>query len=452
MDRPSRRRFIQTVGATSTLFAGCLEDSNETELTEPGDAPEYEWSEPSWEPADGVPTETDVESTTVVSGLEIPWDLTFADDDAFVTERDGGVRRFDADSMREDAQLEAADGEVILEATDLPDRSAPGEGGTLGLAVHPSYPDELALFVYYTVDTGEIENRVVRYDLETEDLEPILEGIPGATTHNGGRITFGPQDDLWVTTGDAETPALTQDPSSLAGAILRVTTDGDPVSGNPNFGDESDSRTYSLGHRNPQGIDFCPDGVPFVAEHGPVARDEISIVNPGGNYGWDVLRGGPDDPEYEAYGDGEYDEVTPPVLNTGPDKTWAPSGIDFYDSDTIPNWKNRLFVCGLTSETLYAVSLSRDDEFSRTGNEAESNGSETSNGDGSEETRDDGEWLDDRLTATAQPLFGDEYGRLRHVEQGPDGTLYLLTSNRDGRADGEFPLADDDRIVRLEPS
>ncbi|GAB7020532.1 PQQ-dependent sugar dehydrogenase [Halostagnicola bangensis] len=451
MNRPSRRRFIQTVGATSILFAGCLEDSNETELAAPGDAPEYEWSEPSWEPADGVPAEADVESTTIVSGLEIPWDITFADDDAFVTERDGGVRRFDADAMGEDEQLEAADGEMILEADDLPGRSAPGEGGTLGVAVHPSYPDEPDLFVYYTVETGEVENRVVRYDLETEDIGPIIDGIPGATTHNGGRITFGPEDDLWVTTGDAETPALTQDPSSLAGAILRVTADGDPASGNPDFGDESDSRTYSLGHRNPQGIDFCPDEFPFAAEHGPVARDEVSIVDPGGNYGWDVVRGGPDDPEYEAYGDDEYDEVTPPVLNTSPDETWAPSGIVFYDGDAISNWENRLFVCGLPSATLYAVTLSRGDESSSNGTGAVNDESETSNGDG-EGTRYDEGWLDDRLTATAQPLFEGEYGRLRHVEQGPDGALYLLTSNRDGRADGGFPLEGDDRIVRLEPS
>ncbi len=444
MNRPSRRRFLQTVGVASILFAGCLEDSAETELAAPGDAPEYEWSEPSWEPADGAPAEADVESSTVVSGLEIPWDITFADDDVFVTERDGGVRRFDADAMGEDEQLEAVDGEVILEAGDLPDRSAPGEGGTLGVAVHPSYPDESDLYVYYTVDTGEIENRVVRYDLETGNLEPIIDGIPGATTHNGGRITFGPGDDLWVMTGDAETPSLTQDPGSLAGAILRVTPDGDAATANPDFGDESDSRTYSLGHRNPQGIDFCPDGIPFAAEHGPVARDEVSIVDPGGNYGWDVVRGGPDDPEYEAYGDDEYDEVTPPLLNTGSDETWAPSGIDFYDGDTIPNWENRLFVCGLTSETLYAVTLSSGDGGAET-----ENGTESEVGGG---TRFDDNWLDGRLTATAQPLFEDEYGRLRHVEQGPDGALYLLTSNLDGRADGGFPLAEDDRIIRLEAS
>ncbi|KDE60475.1 glucose sorbosone dehydrogenase [Halostagnicola sp. A56] len=438
MDRPSRRRLLQTAGAVSILAAGCLRGSTQTELAEPGDAPGYEWSEPDWEPAEGVPSEADVEPTTVVSGLEIPWDLTFADTDAFLTERDGGVRRFDADAMSEERGLEPAAGETVLAAEDLPDRSAPGEGGTLGVAAHPSYPDEPALFVYYTVDTGEIENRVVRYDLEREALSPIVEGIPGAAIHNGGRIEFGPDGNLWVTTGDAETPSQTQDPGSLAGAILRVTPDGDAVTGNPDFGDGSDPRTYSLGHRNPQGIDFGPDGTAFAAEHGPTSRDEVSIVDPGGNYGWDVVRGGPGDPEYGTYGD-EHDRATPPLLNTGPETTWAPSGIVFVDGDAIPNWKNRLFACGLASQTLYAVTLIVPDDSS-------------SSVDGDEGIVYDHNWLDDRLTAIAHPLFEGKYGRLRHVEQGPDGALYLLTSNRDGRAGGEFPRPVDDRIVRLERS
>ncbi|SDJ64117.1 PQQ-dependent sugar dehydrogenase [Natronorubrum texcoconense] len=439
---PTRRRVLAATGCSLAPLAGCLTgvDSDGLELVTPEATPDDDWSEPDWRPADATPTEDDVDATTVVAGLEIPWDLTFADDDAFLTERDGGVRRFDADALAaaDETPLGPDDGETILEAEDLPDRAAPGEGGTLGIAVHPDYPDASELFVYYTTDDDGTGNRVVRYDLEGDDLETILDDIPGATTHNGGRIAFGPDDALWVLTGDAEEPALTQDPGSRAGAVLRVTPDGDPASESVDWGDDGDPRTYTLGHRNPQGIAFTPQGTPVIAEHGPVARDELSILRPGGNYGWDLLRGGPNDPDYDGYD--EHDEATPPVVNTGPETTWAPSGLAFYDDETIETWENHVFVAGLTSNALYAVALQPADDGAE--NSAES-------GDG---TRYDDDWLDDRFEATAHTLFEGEFGRIRHVEPGPDGLLYILTSNRDGRAGDGFPLEDDDRIVRLDPA
>lgn len=437
MGAPTRRRVLAATGCSIAL-AGCLLGSNSAvdELTVPETTPDDDWSEPEWRPAEGVPSEDDVTPTTAVAGLEIPWDLTFAADDAFLTERDGGVRRFDATALATESDLSPGDGEVILEADALPDRSAPGEGGTLGIAAHPEYPDRAELFVYYTVDDGEVGNRVVSYDLESETLEPLLEEIPGATTHNGGRITFGPDGYLWVVTGDAEEPALTQDPSARAGAVLRLTPDGEPAPGNPDWGTDSDRRTYTLGHRNPQGIAFTPQGTPVLAEHGPSARDEVSLLRPGGNYGWDLVRGGPDDPEYGSYD--EYDDATPPVVNTGPETTWAPSGIAFYDDDAITPWENHVLVCGLRSNALYALALRPADETLEAGDEGG--------------TRYDAPWLDDRFTATVHTLFEGQYGRLRHVEPGPDGSLYLLTSNRDGRARGAFPGADDDRIIRLDPS
>ncbi|WP_440764573.1 PQQ-dependent sugar dehydrogenase [Natronorubrum sp. DTA7] len=441
----TRRRVLAVTGFSLAPLSGCLTDfgSDDLGLATPEATPDDDWSEPDWRPADATPAEDDVDATTVVAGLEIPWDLAFADDGAFVTERDGGVRRFDADELAETdgTPLGPDDGETILEAEDLPDRAAPGEGGTLGIAVHPDYPDTSELFVYYTIDDGGTGNRVVRYDLETEDLEPILDDMPGAATHNGGRIAFGPGGALWVLTGDAEKPALTQDPGSRAGAVLRVTPDGDPVSEPVDWGDEGDPRTYTLGHRNPQGIDFTPQGTPMIAEHGPAARDELSILRPGGNYGWDVVRGGPDDPEYDSYD--EHDEATPPVVNTGPETTWAPSGLAFYDDDAIEAWTNHVLVAGLGSNALYAVAL-----------RPAGDGVDESNGesDADDGTRYADDWLDDRFEATAHTLFEGEFGRLRHVEPGPDGALYLLTSNRDGRASGEFPLEDDDRIVRLDPA
>ncbi|ELZ18030.1 glucose sorbosone dehydrogenase [Haloterrigena salina JCM 13891] len=442
MNAPTRRRLLAAAGVAIPAFAGCFTESRSdaTELATPESVPADDWSEPDWRPADAVPNEGDVAATTVVSDLAIPWDLTFADGDAFVTERDGGVRRFDADALAEDADLGADDGETVLESASLPDRASPGEGGTLGVAAHPDYPDTPDLFAYYTADDGAVSNRVVRYDLEADALETVLEGIPGSSIHNGGRIAFGPDDHLWVLTGDAREPALTQDPGSRAGAVLRVTPEGEPHPENPDWGDDGDRRTYSLGHRNPQGLDFTPQGTPILAEHGPGARDEVSILRPGGNYGWDIVRGGPDDPEYGSYD--EYEAATPPVVNTGPETTWAPSGLAFYDDGAIEPWTNTVLVCGLASSALAVVGLTP---------RSDSDGGDEGSPDETDGVRYDADWLDDRFTATVHRLFADEWGRLRHVEPGPDGSLYLLTSNRDGRADGPFPRASDDRIVRLDP-
>ncbi|WP_265111818.1 PQQ-dependent sugar dehydrogenase [Halosolutus halophilus] len=433
MSPPTRRQYLLAMGSAATL-AGCLGPllDDDLELATPESVPEDDWEPPDWEPAADAPVEDDVSATTVVTDLEIPWDLTFAGDDAFVTERDGGVYRFATDALTSEAGLTPADGDRVLDGDDLPDRAAPGEGGTLGVAAHPDSPDRSGLFVYYTVDDGDLSNRVVRYDRDGDDLEPIVEGIPGARIHNGGRIAFGPNDDLWVLTGDAGAPASAQDPGSLAGAVLRTTPDGDPVAANPDWGADGDPRTYTLGHRNPQGIDFTPEGRPIVTEHGPQARDEVAVIQPGGNYGWNVARGGPDDPQYGNYA--EYDDATPPIVNTG-ETTWAPSGLTFYDGDSIANWQYRLLVAGLVSNTLYAVSL-----FTERVPTFESG------------VAFDAPWLDDRFTAIAHPLFDGAYGRLRHVDQGPAGALYLLTSNRDGRASGEFPRDRDDRIVRLDPA
>ncbi|QSW99242.1 PQQ-dependent sugar dehydrogenase [Haloterrigena alkaliphila] len=442
MNACTRRRLLAAVGL-SIAIAGCSTGSepDARELATPESVPDDDWSTPEWRPGEGTPAEDDVVATTVVAGLEVPWDLAFADGDAFVTERDGGVRRFDASALAEDAALGPDGGETVLPGDALPNRSAPGEGGTLGVAVHPDYPDPAAVFVYYTVDENGIGNRLVRYDLEADDLEPVLEGIPGASIHNGGRIAFGPEGALWVLTGDADDPALAQDPGSRAGAVLRIAPDGDPHPRNPDWGADGDRRTYTLGHRNPQGIDFTPQGRPVIAEHGPSARDEVSVLRPGGNYGWDIVRGGPDDSEYGSYD--AYDDAAPPVVNTGPGTTMAPSGIAFAD-DAVGFWENRLLVAGLASSALHVVTLSPD-----AGDDGD-DGDGAANGGDESGVRYDAPWLDDRFTATVNTLFDGAFGRLRHVEPGPDGSLYLLTSNRDGRASGAFPREGDDRIIRLE--
>jgi glucose/arabinose dehydrogenase len=316
----------------------------------------------------------------------------------------------------------------VLGGGELPDRTGPGEGGTLGVAVHPDYPDPRAVFVYYTTD-DDLRNRVVRYDVDAGKLTTVVDRIPAAKYHNGGRITVGPDDHLWVLAGDARTGELAQDATSPGEAVLRVTLAGDPAPGTPAFGDGADPRLYTVGHRNPQGLSFTPNGEPLVAEHGPSARDEVSALRPGHNYGWNVARGNDGDLQYEPCA--EHERFIPPLVNTG-DATSAPSGTGFYSGDAIPAWRNRLFVAGLRSQALYAVALAR--------------------GGGPEGGRRfDAGWLDDRYTATAHELYAGEHGRPRHAEQGPDGALYLLTSNRDGRVLQGFPTEADDRVVRVAP-
>ena len=259
------------------------------------------------------------------------------------------------------------------------------------------------MFVYYTAD-DDLRNRVVRYDVDAGELTTVVDRIPAAKYHNGGRITVGPDDHLWVLAGD-------------------------PAPGTPAFGDGADPRLYTVGHRNPQGLSFTPDGEPLVAEHGPSARDEVSALRPGHSYGWNVARGNDGDLQYEPCA--EHERFIPPLVNTG-DATSAPSGTGFYSGDAIPAWRNRLFVAGLRSQALYAVTLAR--------------------GGGPEGGRRfDAGWLDDRYAATAHELYAGEHGRPRHAEQGPDGALYLLTSNRDGGVLGGFPTEADDRVVRVAP-
>jgi glucose/arabinose dehydrogenase len=425
MDRPTRRSLLASGAAGLAAVAGCLAGSPDQRPTAEGTG---SWPEtPTWEPASGSPRDAEVAAVTAVRNLSVPWDLAFADGDAYLTERTGPLLRFDAATLRDGTDEPVETATTVLRGSELPDRTGPGEGGTLGVAIHPDYPDPRVVFVYYTA-ADDLRNRVVRYDIDADELTTVVDGIPAAKWHNGGRITVGPEGHLWVLTGDAREGARAQDPESLAGGVLRVTLEGEPAPDNPDFGAGADPRLYTVGHRNPQGISFTSDGEPLLAEHGPSARDEVSALRPGHNYGWNVSRGD-GGIRYESYADNE--AFTPPLVNTG-EATWAPSGTTFYTGEAVPAWRNRLFVAGLRSQTLYAVTLSRD-----------------GGPDGGR--RFGADWLDDRYTATAHEFYAGEYGRLRHVQQGPDGALYLLTSNRDGRVAQEFPKETDDRVVRVEP-
>lgn len=339
-------------------------------------------------PAD-APTELVLE--TVLTGLDVPWGLTFSPDgDLWLTERPGRIRVLSAGVLHT-----------------LTDTAAIGESGLHGIALHPAFPAEPYVFVYQTYAAGRgLRNRVLRFRYDEAgtaltEQTVLIDDIPGGQIHNGGQITFGPDGLLYITTGDAAAPELAQDPASLAGKILRIAPDGTIPADNP-FG--PDSPVWSYGHRNPQGLAFHPEtGQLYSTEHGSSGLDELNLIEPGRNYGWPEVRGldhGPYAGPLEVY-----------------DPTTPPGGAAFYTGPHKP-WQHSLFfgTLGFSTESgrhLRRVALA-----------------------------DDG-----RTVLASEPLYVNEFGRIRAVAMGPDGCLYFGTSNRDGRNRGPHP--EDDRIMRV---
>jgi len=436
----TRRRHLRRLGGVLALssVAGCVGrltagDTAPLGGHDPSVAHERTaGTETPWEPPTAPPP-TDFEVEVLAENLAIPWDLSFAPSgELFVSERAGRVRRYDAGELR-----------TVVEPPDLVDTEAlppgsdeqrwrldGGEGGLLGITVHPTYPDPPLLYVYYTAKGGRRwRNRVVAFDATKpgDGPWPVVDGIPAHTYHNGGRIAFGPSNYLWVTTGDAdpsiENAERTRDPSSLAGTVLRVTPAGDPPADDGQQG--GDPRVHTYGHRNPQGVAWLPDGTPVATEHGPGGGDEVSILRSGQAHGWPDVR---TDDAFDSYAGSDY----APPLAVADD--WAPSGAVFYTGDDVPGLRNRLLVGGLRSQRVIAVTLARDplpDGYAK---------------------YHDGEAFDDAYRAASTPLLDGEFGRIRTLEQGPDGGLYALTSNRDGRAGDGFPTGRDDRLLRIRPA
>ena len=260
-----------------------------------------------------------------------------------------------------------------------------GEGGLLGLAVRSPAADKV--YAYYTAAT---DNRVVVFDFDGSTLSnerTILGGIPKGFIHNGGRIAFGPDGYLYVATGETGQPELAQDRGSLAGKILRITTRGTPAPGNP----EPGSPVWSYGHRNVQGLAWDTDGRLWASEFGQEDVDELNLIEPGKNYGW---------PQCE--GDCDIPGTTNPKATWSPTSTSSPSGLAIVDGSA--------WVAALRGQTLYEVPL---------------------RGDRAEKPR---AW------------FGEELGRLRDVVETPDGNLWVVTNNTDGRGQ---PNSGDDRIVEV---
>ncbi|MFC6940332.1 PQQ-dependent sugar dehydrogenase [Salinirubellus sp. GCM10025818] len=444
---PTRRELLAALGtgATATGLAGCTgyvggdtRTPTATATATPEASDELEsWSRygPDWE----APTDSPLQGVSfepIVTKLKVPWDFAFApNDDLFVTERVGRILRVENGVADVVAEPEAV---VDASAIDPGDEggwwSTGGEDGLLGVAVHPAYPDQPYVYAYYTYRDEEAPagqyNRVVRYDVTAEDVagteEIVVDEIPAEQYHNGGRLAFGPRDYLWVTCGDGGQPEKSTDPSFLGGKVLRVQPSGEAAPENPEW-DGGDPRVFTIGHRNPQGVTWLPDGTPVVTEHGPGGRDEVNVLEAGANYGW------PDARRADGYRGTDFHR---PVVNTG-NRTWAPTGCVFYTGDAVPAWRNRLMIGALRGQHVNAVTLSPPE-------------TDLPPMDGGDARRFDADWLDPRFVATSHKLFRNELGRVRCIGQGPDGNAYGITSNRDGRAEGEaFPREEDDVLVRF---
>lgn len=311
-------------------------------------------------PTSTPPTSTPPATATIATGLPVPWGLAFLPDGtALVTLRDQGE------------VLHVAEGVAPASAGRIAGVEPGGEGGLLGIAVSPTFASDRTVFVYFT---SAADNRVMRMTYNGTTLTPgpvIVAGIPKAGNHNGGRLAFGPDGFLYISTGDAGEKSSSQSKASLGGKILRVTALGAPAPGNPFPG----SRVWSLGHRNVQGMAWSKTGSMYASEFGQNTWDELNRIVPGGNCGWPVVEG-----------IGRRSGFVDPI------RQWrtadaSPSGIAVGADGAI-------YMAALRGLSLWRIPLNAAGQ-----------------------------------AATPQRLLQERYGRLRAVVSAPDGRLWLVTNN-----------------------
>lgn len=362
------------------------------------------------------PATPEIALETVASGLVTPWAMSFAPDGRiFVTERPGRVRVVDQSGVRPEPW-------AVVDVVPIEYRT---EGGLLGIAVAPDFQTTGYVYVVATfVDKGVLSNKVLRFtDREGKgvDRTVVIDGLPSVRaepgaeqaihTHLGGALGFGPDGMLYVTVGDVTQPELAQDPASLAGKLLRYRADGTVPPDNPTPG----SPVYASGIRNSQGLAWSPQsGALFVADHGPSELsweknfggwfgDEVDAIVAGGNYGWPQVAGA-----------GPLGRFLDPLVEWSP--SIAPSGITVYTGTELP-WQGDLLVTSLRGERLWRIVIERNDTLP-TG------------------------WKAVRREGLLEGLVG----RIRAIGMGPDGRLYITSSNTDGRGK---PRAGDDHIYRV---
>lgn len=313
--------------------------------------------------------------------LLVPWSLAFSDDGrGFFTERVGIIRSLSPNNTV------SGDPVAYIRVDQIE------EGGLLGLALHPNFTSNHKMYIYHTYSNASgIFNKVlllIENKNKIVDSRTLIDGIPGGKFHDGGRINFGPDRKLYISTGDAGKPELAQDRNSLAGKILRLNDDGTIPHDNP----FPNSPVYAYGLRNVQGLTWDPETKKmYAADHGSTGNDEINVITPGSNYGW----------PYEECSSGE--KYVKPLVCFNP--AIAPSGITIVNSNKL-GYKDSLILATLKGSQLRSINLTTGEQNNI--------------------------------------LLG--YGRLRDVVEAPDGSLYVLTSNTDGRG---IVQENDDKILRI---
>lgn len=320
-----------------------------------------------------------IDIQVLTQNLSFPWELTWGPDNMiWMTERGGKVSRVNPTTGVATALITIAD----VKAT--------GEGGLLGMALHPSFTVNPHVFVVYNYDkAGVYTEKVVRYTYSGNTLTSptvILDNIPAANIHNGSRLLISSDLKLFISTGDAANQPSAQNLASLSGKILRVNLDGSIPSDNPVSG----SPVWSYGHRNPQGLVFANDKL-YSSEHGPEKDDEVNIILKNRNFGWPNVNGLCDETGEQSFCN--TNNVAQPLSRWTP--TIAVSGMDFYNNNAIPQWKNSLIMATLKDATLYQLKLNA------TG---------------------------DKVEGSIKLLAGT-YGRLRDVCISPDGKVFVATTN-----------------------
>ncbi len=321
--------------------------------------------------------------TIIAENLDTPWALALLPDGKLlVTERLGRVMMIDPSGQNQPVAVA-----TLTNVKEL------GEGGLLGITLHPDFASNNYVYLYYTFSSigQDTLNRVVRMTFNGTTLEnetTIVDTIPGASNHNGGRIKFGPDNMLYIGTGDAQNPTQAQMRTTLGGKILRVTDEGKPAINNP-----FNNAVYSYGHRNVQGLTWDDAGGLWATEHGSSSLDELNFIERGNNYGWPDIRG-----------DQTRSGMEVPAYHSGDTDNWAPSGAAYVNGS--------VYFSGLRGRSLYQAVVA-----------------------------------DGRVTDFKQHLQ-DKYGRIREVIASPDGMLYITTSNRDGRGAVQ---SGDDKVIRINP-
>lgn len=326
-----------------------------------------------------TPSPVTLADKVLTSNLTLPWEIHWGpDNQIWMTERGGRISRVNPGTG------------AVSPLLTINDVVAQGEGGLLGMVLHPDFNTSPQVFIAYNYNnTGNYREKIVRYNYSNDALSNatvILDNLAASRNHNGCRLVFGPDKKLYISTGDAENTSSPQNTSSLNGKILRIETDGSIPADNPING----SAIWSLGHRNAQGLVFH-NNILYSSEHGPNNDDEVNIIQKGKNYGW---------PNVQGFCNTSGEQTFCTANNVvEPLQAWTPTiavcGLDFYANDRIPQWKNSLLMATLKGSTLYQLQL---------------NTAGTS------------------ISGT-NTFLANKYGRLRDVCISPEGKVYVCTSN-----------------------